>query len=532
MGRKVATTPLALPVLAALAPPSWDVRIVDEEMEEVPVRESFDLVGITTLSTNVERGYALARTFREAGSRVVMGGAYASTRTSEALEHCDAVVVGEAEDLFAGLLADVEANRLQPVYRSPAPPAAERIPSPRWDLVDTGKVMALGVQVSRGCPHHCDFCLVHHLYGRRPRYRPLDAVLEEIRGLPGRFLSFVDDNLTARKDYARQLMAGLKPLAVQWSALASLEVTRDGSLLQDMAEAGCSSLVLGFESLTEEGLAEARKTQFRVEEYERAIEALHRHGIHCIGAFVLGFDSDGPESFDAVREFARRTGLSWLMLNLLTVLEGTDLERRVTAEGRRFDLPPSFQNSLLPNKRGGRLGERETYDRFLDLMDGAYSWADLRLKARKAFGLGGFRRPGGARPPLGTRVAFSARLARSYLLSRDPDKRGLFLDLFRMGRRGEVAMDQAAQFLMMADGLRSYVDALLARREDLWGRYVAALASRNPAALGPQGAVAEPSVPVTDRDPAGTNERSVETITVGPSWPSIQDRSGPSSGDV
>ncbi len=474
MGRKVATTPLALPVLAALVPPSWDVRIVDEEMDEVPVREPFDLVAITTLSTNVERGYALARTFREAGSRVVMGGPYASTRTAEVLGHCDAVVVGEAEDLFGDLLSDAEGNRLQPVYQARGVPDPGRIPAPRWDLVDTRQVMALGVQVSRGCPHHCDFCLVHHLYGRRPRYRPLEAVLQEIQGLPSRFLSFVDDNLTARKDYARQLMAGLKPLEVQWSALASLEVTRDRDLLRDMAEAGCSSLVLGFESLTEEGLAEARKTQFRIDEYERAIEAMHREGIHCIGAFVLGFDSDGPEAYDAVREFAQRTGLSYLMLNLLTVLEGTDLERRVTAEGRRIALPPSFQNSLVPNKRGGRIPERETYDRFLDLLDGAYSWADLRRKARKAFGIGGFRRPARVRPSFGTRVSFSARLVRSYLFSGDRDKRGLFLDLFRMGRRGEVAMDQAAQFLMMAEGLRTYVDALLARREDLWNRYVAA----------------------------------------------------------
>ncbi|HOU53751.1 MAG TPA: radical SAM protein [Myxococcota bacterium] len=485
MGRKVATTPLALPVLAALAPSTWEVRIVDEEMDEVPVRDSFDLVAFTTLSTNVERGYALARLFREAGIRVVMGGPYASTRTQEVLEHCDAVVVGEAEDLFGDLLSDVQNNRLQPVYQARSLPSPDRIPSPRWDLVDTRQVMALGVQVSRGCPHHCDFCLVHHLYGRRPRYRPLEAVLQEIRGLPGRFLSFVDDNLTARKDYARQLMAGLKPLEVQWSALASLEVTRDQDLLRDMAEAGCSSLVLGFESLTEEGLAEARKTQFRIDEYERAIEALHRAGIHCIGAFVLGFDSDGPEAYDAVREFARRNGLSYLMLNLLTVLEGTDLERRVTAEGRRIPLPPSFQNSLLPNKRGGRLPERETYDRFLDLLDHAYSWADLREKARRAFSFGGFRRAARVRPSLATKVSFSARLIRSYLLSRDPDKRGLFRDLYHMGRRGDVAMDQAAQFLMMAQGLRSYVDRLLARREELWGRYADALARVPPDAARP-----------------------------------------------
>jgi len=129
-------------------------------------------------------------------------------------------------------------------------------------------------------------------------------VAEEIRGLPVRNLSFVDDNLTAWKPYARDLMTRLRPLNVQWSGLASLEVTRDPDLLRAMAEAGCMSLVLGFESLDPAGLAEARKTQFRVDEYEAAVAALHRVGIHCIGAFVLGFDSDGPASFDQVRDFA------------------------------------------------------------------------------------------------------------------------------------------------------------------------------------------------------------------------------------
>lgn len=476
LGKPVATVPLALPLLAALTPAPWDIRIVDEEMDPVPLRERFDLVGITAISTNASRGFAIADAFRAAGVRVVMGGPYVSCRIDDALRHVDAVVVGEAEETWAPLLADVAANRLQRVYRAPRLPPAELIPAPRWDLVDTRRLMGLNVHVSRGCPHHCDFCLVHNLYGRRPRYRPVEAVAAEIAGLPLKTLSFVDDNLTAVKPYARDLMARLKPLHVQWSGLASLEVTRDAALLRDMAEAGCNSLVLGFESLTPEGLAEAKKTQFQIDEYRRGVDALHTAGIHCIGAFVLGFDADTPASFQAVRDFARETGLSYLMLNVLTVFDGTDLERRISAEGRRIPLPPSFQNGVFPNKVSTGMTEREVFDHFIDLMAGAYSWEDLRLKSRLAFGKGGFtlRHPGG--PPLRSKVRLTLRLLRAFLFTRDRAKRALFLDLFRMGRAGVMTMEAVAQYLMMVSAFRRYVDEHLRDREVLWRRYCEARA--------------------------------------------------------
>jgi radical SAM superfamily enzyme YgiQ (UPF0313 family) len=269
-------------------------------------------------------------------------------------------------------------------------------------------------------------------------------------------------------------MARIKPMDVQWSGLASIEVTRDPSLLRDMAEAGCMSLVLGFESLDPAGLAEAHKTQFRVDEYEAAVTALHKAGIHPIGAFVLGFDSDTPASFDRVRDFARRTGSSYLMLNVLTVFDGTDLERRITAEDRRIPLPPEFLNGLFPTKVSEGMTEREVFDHFLDLMGQAYSWGDLRQKAQVAFGHGGFTRKPAGSPPVWEKVRVSWRLVRAYLFSRDADQRGLFLDLFRMGRSGAIRMEYAAHYLLMALALTGYVDRHVRDREDLWRRYQAA----------------------------------------------------------
>ncbi len=477
MGRKVSTVPLALPVVAALTPPSWDVRIVDEEIEDVPLRDRFDLVGITGLSTNIGRGFQIADTFRAAGIPVVMGGPYVSTRPDDALRHCDAVVIGEAEEVWAPLLADLQANRLQPRYQADRLPPGELVPTPRWDLVDTSKVLGLNVQVSRGCPHRCEFCLVHTMYGRRPRYRPIDAVIDEIRQAPLKNLSFVDDNLTANKPYARELMARIKPLDVQWSGLASLEVTRDPDLLRDMAEAGCMSLVLGFESLDPSGLAEAHKSQFRVDEYEAAVAALHKAGIHCIGAFVLGFDADTPQSYDRVRDFAARTGISYLMMNVLTVFDGTDLERRVSAEGRRIALPPQFLNGVFPTKVSEGMTEREVFDRFIDLMEQSYSWAELRHKAHVAFEPGGFNRKAPGSPPLWEKVQATGRLVSSFLFSGDPDKRGLFLDLVKMSRAGTMPMEFVAHYLLMVEALSSYVGRKLHDRDALWHQYESARAA-------------------------------------------------------
>ncbi|HMD67484.1 MAG TPA: cobalamin-dependent protein, partial [Chitinivibrionales bacterium] len=231
IGKRAGTTPLALPLLAALAPAHWDVRIIDEELEAITPGIAADLVGITALTTTIDRAYRIADSFRARGIKVVMGGPTVTCNPDEALTHADCVVVGEAEHVWNDLLDGAEHGTLKKVYQSAAPAGYKHSPVPRWDLIDTEKIAALSVQVSRGCPFCCDFCLVSQLFGRTMRYRDIDDIMAEIQSLPKKTLFFVDDNLTANKEFARALMKRLAPLGVLWIAQVSIEIADFPDLL-------------------------------------------------------------------------------------------------------------------------------------------------------------------------------------------------------------------------------------------------------------------------------------------------------------
>jgi len=107
--------PLALGIVAALTPDHWDIELLDENFERFSYREA-DLVGITALTSQVTRSYELASVYREKGIPVVMGGIHVSVMPEEALQYADALVIGEAESVWAQVIADFERNELKRTY--------------------------------------------------------------------------------------------------------------------------------------------------------------------------------------------------------------------------------------------------------------------------------------------------------------------------------------------------------------------------------------------------------------------------------
>jgi radical SAM superfamily enzyme YgiQ (UPF0313 family) len=261
------------------------------------VRHEPWIVGLTSLVSNVKRAFELADAFREVGCTIVMGGPQTSVDPLSSLEHADAIVIGEAEGVWGKLLDDWLAGRLERTYRSKEPCDFSSSPRPRWDLVDEGRILTYGVQAPRRCRFHCDFCLVRTLFGAKQRYRGVDDVLREIRDLPPGVVAFADDNLTADRSFARELMRGMEPLGRQWSCQASVDLASDEELVRAMARAGCNSVLIGFETLDEHNLKQMHKSQNRIDRYRSAIELFHSAGIHVIASFVVGFDADGPETF-------------------------------------------------------------------------------------------------------------------------------------------------------------------------------------------------------------------------------------------
>ena len=179
--KKIWFAHLTLTTLAALTPPEIEVSITDENVEPIDYDEEVDLVGITGMVMHAPKAYEIAQRFRERGIPVVMGGPHASSLPFEAKEHVDAVVVGEAEMVWEGLLEDLKKGCLKPFYKADAFCSMKGSPFPRIDLLRQKAYMTVNcVQTTRGCPHQCDFCHVTHFFGKTYRCRPVEEVIEEV----------------------------------------------------------------------------------------------------------------------------------------------------------------------------------------------------------------------------------------------------------------------------------------------------------------------------------------------------------------
>jgi radical SAM superfamily enzyme YgiQ (UPF0313 family) len=346
-----AMPPLAMGILAARAP-QWDVAFYDEKAEPIPLDEQTDLVALSVETFTARRAYAIADAYRARGVPVVMGGYHPSFLPDEALQHADAVVVGDAEGVWERLLEDfsVGAGFSRPEEPGRLKPAAtlnhyysggndRPLTDYRLDRsIYRGKNYAPLelVQYGRGCRFACDFCSIHSFYGASLRVRPLDGLLEEISALPaGRLLLFVDDNLFGRRSELLALLDAITPLERRWFCQISIDVARDEALLDRVAAAGCVGVLIGFESLDPASLAQMNKSWNSVSgSYTRVVRALHQRGIGIYGTFVLGYDADTTETIERTLEFALQSRLEIANFNPLTPMPGSALYARLLAEKR------------------------------------------------------------------------------------------------------------------------------------------------------------------------------------------------------
>ncbi len=326
---------LTLTTLAALTPPDVEVKITDENVDSIDFDEDVDLVGVTGMVMHASRAYDIAERFRRRNIPVVMGGPHASSLPLEAKEHVDAVVVGEAEDVWEGLIEDFKKGCLKPFYKADVFSSMKGMPHPRRDLLHKDAYMTVNcVQTTRGCPHQCDFCHVTHFFGKTYRCRPVEEVVEEVSGLEGDFIVFIDDNIAGNRQYARDLFLRLKPLKKKWASQASMTLTRDSELLKLAADSGCVSLFLGVESLSPENLKEVNKGFNRTHQYVDAMKALHDHDIMIVAGFIFGLDHDDEGVFERTLRFCEKNRIELPSFFVLTPLPGTPLFKKMESEGR------------------------------------------------------------------------------------------------------------------------------------------------------------------------------------------------------
>jgi radical SAM superfamily enzyme YgiQ (UPF0313 family) len=348
--------PLPLGALAGMTPPDVEVVLYDDRMESIPYDEPTDLAAITVETFTARRAYEISAEYRQRGVPVVMGGMHATLLPEEVPQHADAIYLGDGEFLWRQVIDDARRGRLQPVYR-----AKTGRPQPgtftRRDIFEgKGYLPVTLLQFSRGCRFECVFCATSAYFNQTHYCRSIPEVMQEIERQERRLLFFVDDNILANREAAKNLFRELIPLKINWVSQASIDMTEDLELMGLMAQSGCLGHVVGFESITPASLQSIKKApnlngQFQT--YQPQLEVLRDHGLQTWAAFTIGHDYDTVESIEQTVEFAMENKFAFAAFNVLIPYPGTPLYQRLQAEGRllydgKWWLHPEYRFNYAP----------------------------------------------------------------------------------------------------------------------------------------------------------------------------------------
>jgi radical SAM superfamily enzyme YgiQ (UPF0313 family) len=374
-GKHVLTPTLALTSFAATTPEHWEVRYWDENLLDgrPPFEPMPEVVGITVHLTFARRAFELARWYRSRGSKVVMGGLHVLSCPEECAPHADALALGDGVQLWPRILADVESGCLWPKYAATYESDYRRDPAPRRGILPRDSFLTTtSLIATRGCHNRCGFCYLA-TDGLRMPYRMRDPgqIAAEFSADGQPYAVFIDNNLGSNRAYLHQLCQALRPLNKIWSAAVSIDVTDDPALIRLMALAGCTGVFVGFESLTDENLADARKKTPKAGDYARRVRMLHDNGIQVNGSFVLGFDHDRKDVFTRTASWVEENRLECATFHILTPYPATPLFRQMEAEGRLLHRDWSLYDTAHAVFRPRNMSPEE--------LEQGYAWMYQRL---------------------------------------------------------------------------------------------------------------------------------------------------------
>lgn len=374
--------PLGLATVAALCPPEWEVSIVDENIESVPLHPEADIIGVCGMGVQFPRQKELLTFYRNQGYFVVAGGSFASLCPEHYTDIADVVISGEAEYIWREFCRDLMQGKARRLYQETGEVSLADSPAPRFDLLKLPKYRSVSLQFSRGCPFRCEFCDIIVMFGRKPRTKSPQQIgleLDKLRQLDVHNAFFVDDNLIGNKPLAKDLLGYLAEYQQQhnyrfhFGTEASLNMAQDQELMELFHKAGFEWVFIGIESPDTESLKETKKLQNTREDIITSIRKIYANGLDIFAGFIVGFDNDTPAIFQKQFRFIMESGIQAAMIGLLTALPKTPLYERLEKEGRLITEQDNADNvkmvtNVLPKQMSyDQLisGYRELYRRLL-----------------------------------------------------------------------------------------------------------------------------------------------------------------------
>jgi len=331
--------PLAIATLKALTPDFIECVFYDDRLESIPYQDPTDLVAINVETYTARRAYQIAAEYKKRAVPVVMGGFHPTLMPDEVEHYSDAVVVGEAENIWLQVLKDAASGTLKSRYQAENQPLLGGVIPDRGIYAGKKYINLTLIETARGCRFSCEFCSISHFYKSSYRARPIDEIIEEIKLTGANRIFFTDDNIAVDKQRTKEFLNALIPLRIRWVGQVSIDITRDEKMLSLLKQSGCSGVLIGFESLNTNNLHAMGKNVNKVDlDYGKAVERLRTFGMCVYGTFVFGYDEDTEESFAQTLVFAKQTKLFFAAFNHLVPFPGTPLYSRLNNEGRlRYD---------------------------------------------------------------------------------------------------------------------------------------------------------------------------------------------------
>lgn len=370
---------ITMPTLAALVPPEIDaeVRVVDEMVEPLDLTQEADLVALTSITSAAPRTYEIAAAFRKRGIPVVIGGVHATLVPEEVAEHADVVVTGYAETTWPQLLRDFQAGQMKARYDVEDEFSPETIQAPdREHIPRFSYISPNTLEWSRGCPKRCEFCVSHQFHPAY-LYKEMDRTLAEIRDMGAPMVTFLDPNVIGNPKYSKEFFRRLGKQGQRWLGCVTMDLMKDPELLDVIVESGCKGVLIGFESTSQESLECANKRFNTAADYLEIVDTLHRRGIAIQGTFVLGFDTDTPESFDAMADFIVESRMDLAQITVYTPFPGTHAYRRLESEGRILTRDWSLYNGHNVVFQPKNMTPAELQDGARHVWQKAYSYSSI-----------------------------------------------------------------------------------------------------------------------------------------------------------